>query len=303
MRDPYSILGVSKNASQDEIKKSYRRLARSLHPDMHPDNPNAEERFKDVTSAYDILSDPKKRSRYDNGFIDESGREQPGFNFSGSRGGFGKRSAGFDFNDMFGSDDFLGDIFRTQQRKAKPRKPPSTKGANISYTLTVSFEEATLGSTKQVSLTNGKSLNIRIPAGTEDGGTLRLRGQGTTGIGGGNAGDALIKINVKPHDFFTIKGYDVYMDLPITLKEAALGGKATVPTLHGKVTVSIPEGSSTGSLLRLKGKGIPKEKNSNYGDQLVRLNIMLPSKSDAALIKFLKNWQPIQEDIRAKTDL
>ena len=325
MANPYTLLGVSKTASQEEIKQAYRRLARKMHPDLNPDDPKAEDKFKEISSAYDILSDPEKRKRFDSGEIDESGKERPGYGFggygsgnpfNGSGGGFGgfnfdfgagqartggKKRSGFDFfSEMFGGDggtDGGEDIFSNMRRRSASKM----QGENVNYDLSVSFLDAALGKEKEISLPNGKVLNIKIPAGTSDKAVLRLKGQGDAGTAGGPNGDALIHISVKPHPYFTRSDNDILLDVPISLKEAVLGGKVTIPTLEGKVALTVPANSNSGSVLRLRGKGI--KTTGKTGDLLVKLYIVLPEKPDAELSRFLQGWKTAPFDPRAKAGL
>lgn len=320
MANPYTLLGVSKSASQEEIKQAYRKLARKMHPDLNPNDPKAEDKFKEISSAYDILSDPEKRKRYDAGEIDENGKERPGFGFGygggnpyqgqgagfegfnfdfGAAQGAGKKRSGFDFfSEMFGGAAENGgeDIFSNLRRRSR-----KMQGENVNYDLTVSFLDAALGKEKEISLPNGKVLNVKIPAGTADKTVLRLKGQGAAGVGGGPNGDALIRILVQSHPYFTRSDNDILLDVPITIKEAVLGGKVTIPTLEGKVALTVPPYSNTGSVLRLRGKGI-KTKNAT-GDLLVKLQIVLPDKPDGELTQFMQEWTPAQADPRAKAGL
>lgn len=320
MANPYTLLGVSKSASQEEIKQAYRKLARKMHPDLNPNDPKAEDKFKEISSAYDILSDPEKRKRYDAGEIDENGKERPrfgfgygsggpyqnqgagfeGFNFDfGAAQGAGKKRSGFDFfSEMFGGAAAEGgeDIFSNLRRRSR-----KMQGENVNYDLPVSFLDAALGKEKEIALPNGKVLNVKIPAGTADKTVLRLKGQGAPGIGGGPNGDALIRILVQAHPYFTRSDNDVLLDVPITLKEAVLGAKVTIPTLEGKVALTVPPYSNTGSVLRLRGKGI-KTKNTT-GDLLVKLQIVLPDKPDGELTRFMQEWTPAAADPRAKAGL
>ncbi|MBO4520236.1 MAG: J domain-containing protein [Alphaproteobacteria bacterium] len=324
MANPYTLLGVSKTASQDEIKQAYRKLARKMHPDLNPNDPKAEDKFKEISSAYDILSDPEKRKRFDNGEIGEDGKERPGFGygayagagnpFNNAGGGFsgfnfdfgsagqpkgGKKRSGFDFfSEMFSNaaedgDDFFSGMKRRSSRKAQ--------GENVKYDLTVSFLDAALGKEKEISLPNGKVLNVKIPAGTTDKTVLRLKGQGAPGIAGGPNGDALIQILVQSHPYFTRSGNDILLDVPVSLKEAVLGGKVTIPTLEGKVALTVPPNSNSGSILRLRGKGI--KSNGKIGDLLVKLYIVLPEKPDNELTQFMREWTPAASDPRAKVGL
>ena len=311
MADPYSLLGVSKTASQDEIKKAYRKLAKTLHPDLNPNKPDVAEKFKEVTAAYDLLSDENKRARFDRGEIDEKGNEKAGFGFNpngqgawhstsdfggfGGFNGFGGGAAGFDFSDLFtkaqggkGSAGFdFSDIFGGMRGGAG--RSFKQKGQDVNYTLPVSFTEAALGATKEVPL-GEKTIKIKIPAGTDDGTVLRLKEQGMDGRGGGAKGDALVKIQVQPHSFFKKDGLDISADYKIDLKTAVLGGTVTVPTLDGEVALKIPPYSNSGKTLRLKGKGIVK--GFKKGDILLKLVITLPEKEDKTLTEFMKGWNP-----------
>ncbi len=271
MKDPYEILGVPRDADTDQLKKAYRRRARALHPDSDPENPRAGEGFKELWAAYDLLSDPVKRARYDGGHIDAGGarrkRRRPR---TASRHGVKNPFEGF---------------FR--QRAAK--EDAGARGANASPTLTVDFLEAAGGVTKRVTMTNGRRLDVHVPAGTDDGQTLRLRGQGMPGIGGGPAGDAHVEIRIRPHPVFARRGADIHVEVPVTLQEAVLGGKIEVPTIDGPVWVTVPEDSNTGTTLRLKGKGLAPT-GKGRGDQYVRLTVMLPDKPNKALTAFVKRW-------------
>lgn len=286
MRNPYEILGVKKNAGKDDIKKAYRTLARDLHPDRHPGDRYAEEAFKDVTAAYDLLSDPDKRARFDNGEIDATGQEtgrrrgRPG-GFGGGFGGFGYDHAGRRQRSPF------EDFFRNTGPRGAGVK---AKGANVEYTLSVDFKAAAQGAKRRVSMTNGKHLYVTIPAGTKDGQTLRLKSQGMPGIGGGPAGDALVQIKVKPDETFETDGQDVTVTVDVSLDQAVLGGKVDVPTLSGTVAVTIPANSNSGTKLRLKGRGV-QPKKGDPGDQYVVLRVMLPEKPDKELADFVKKWR------------
>jgi DnaJ-class molecular chaperone len=285
VRDPYQVLGVAKTASDEDIKKAYRVLARELHPDLNPGDKRAEDRFKDISAAYDFLSDPARRAKFDSGEIDASGaarrrawRSQPG---QGGAGGAGRR-AGSPFGGNV--DDILAELLR---RRDKGRAQ-ATKGADIRYPLSITFAEAAAGATKRVTLAAGRTVEVRIPPGSTDGQTLRLKGQGQPG--GGDAGDAYIDLVVEEDSVFTRRDLDVLIDLPISVQEAVLGGKVTIPTIDGRVTVSVPAGSNTGSVLRLKGKGIVGAGGAK-GDQLVTLNVVLPD-NNAEFRKLVEKWGP-----------
>ena len=318
MANPYTVLGVSKTASQDEIKQAYRKLARKLHPDLNPNDKQAENKFKEVSAAYDILSDEAKRKRFDAGEIDETGKERAGYGYQGfggaRQGGFkpgggfagfdfdftgaakGKKRSGFDFfSDMFGSSE---DIFS----RARQRPDAKMKGEDANYDLNVGFLDAALGTSKEIRLPNGKTLNVQIPAGTADKTVLRLKGQGREGVNGGENGDALIRILVAAHPYFERDGADILLNVPVSLKEAVLGAKITIPTLEGKVALSVPAHSNTGSVLRLRGKGVKTK--TKTGDLLVKLNVVLPEKPDAQLDALMKKWIPeSSEDLRKKAGL
>lgn len=294
MKDPYAVLGTSKNASADDIKKAYRKLAKQYHPDLNPGNADAAARFKDISAAYDLLSDPDKRVRFDRGEIDAGGQERAEASFyrayaGGPQGAKYRAGPGFDPSDLFadlfgrggGGGGFSGgrDDFREF----------SMRGSDQSFSLTVDFLDAARGGSKRLSFGEGRTLDVGIPAGTEDGAVLRLRGQGQPGIGGGPAGDAMIEITVAPHPFFRREGNDVLVELPVTLSETVLGGKITVPTIEGPVSVTIPPGSNTGTKLRLRGRGI-KPKSGSTGDQYVTLKLTLPPTPDQSLKDFASTW-------------
>jgi DnaJ-class molecular chaperone len=288
MQDPYKLLNVDRSASQDEVKRAYRKLAKEWHPDINPGNQAVEQKFKEISQAYSILGDPEKRKRFDKGEIDASGQETPwkgGFyrNHAGAQGGGGKYST-FDFGEDVSADDIFADLFGSRTRRV--RRP----GANVSYTVPISFLEAARGAKKRIKLADGKTLDVRIPPGTEDRQSLRLKGQGMPGVGGGPAGDALVEVQIEPHPFFERRGNNVHVELPVTLQEALLGATVTVPTVHGSVSMKIPAGSNSGTTLRLKGKGIQARDSDEVGDQYVKLRVMLPERPDSELRDFIENW-------------
>ena len=303
MADPYSILGVSRSASEKEIKSAYRKLAKELHPDRNKDNPKAAERFSEVTGAYDLLSDKDKRAQFDRGEIDGEGNPTAPFGFGGGGGGFGGQghpgAGGFDFRSGGGGGDF-SDIFEGLfggggERQGGGgfgggfgrRHAPPPQGANVAYRLAVDFVDAATRATQRITLQDGKTIDVKLPAGVEDGTQMRLKGKGEAGPGG--AGDAILTIEVRRHSFFTRDGDDVRLDLPISLIEAVKGGKVKVPTVDGPVMLSIPAGSTSGKTLRLKGKGFTT-KADGRGDQFVTLMIDIPA-DDAALQAFAADWQ------------
>ena len=300
MADPYQTLGVARGASEADIKKAYRKLAKELHPDRNKDNPKASERFSQVTNAYDLLNDKDKRARFDRGEIDGDGNPAAPFGFGGARPGAGRAgpgggfsSAGYEFGT--GGDADMSDIFEGLFGGGQARgggfasgfgRRPQPKGANVTYRLQVPFVDAATLAPQRVTLGDGKTIDLKLPAGVESGTQMKLAGKGEQGPGG--AGDAIVSIEVQPHRFFTRDGDDVRLDLPITLKEAVAGGAVRVPTVDKPVMLTIPKGTSSGKTLRLKGKGFHK-KDGTRGDQLVTLMIDLPA-DDAALQQFVAGW-------------
>lgn len=283
--DPYEILGVSREASQSDIQAAYRRRAKKLHPDLNPGDKKAEHQFKELSGAYEILRDEEKRARFDRGEIDAQGAETPQRryyrDFAGAEADAYQHGSSFD---DAGLDDILGGFFsRGSARNFRMR------GADIRYAFEIDFLDAVNGAARKVTMPDGRMLEIRIPAGAHDGQILRLRGQGTAGDGGEPAGDALIQLQVRSHPFFRRDGDDIRFDLPISLVEAVNGGKIRVPTPSGPVVASVPENSSSGRTLRLKGKGVAK-KNGTKGDVFATLKIMLPDKPDPELKTFVSNW-------------
>jgi DnaJ-class molecular chaperone len=292
--DPYEILGVSKTATQDEIKKAYRKLAKALHPDLHPDDPAKKAEFQAVFGAYDILGDTEKRKRFDAGEIDASGQERPERHYYHQYAGqdAGRRydpgTGRYEFED---ASDLFSDLFGRRARSGGDfGRTFHARGPDLHYHLEVDFLVAAKGGKRSVTMPDGKSIEITIPVGVKDGQTLRLRGKGGAGFGEGPPGDALVSIGVRPHPVFTRDGDDIEMELPITLDEAVLGAKIDVPTISGPVSMSIPRGSSTGRRLRLKGKGIVRA-NGKAGDLYVRLRIMLPDQVDRELEELAKRWR------------
>lgn len=297
IHDPYEALGLSKTASAEEIKKAYRKLVRTSHPDLHPDDPGAEARFKAISAAHEVLSNPETRARFDAGEIDGLGAERPprqyyrdfaetSDNAYQQRRGFGP---GVDPSDIFaeilrnrgrasGGDPFGGQGF-------------ASAGPDLRYTLEVGFLDAVRGAETRITLPDGHTLAVKIPQGTEDGQTLRLRGKGSPGFGGGPAGDALITLTVRPHPVFRREGDDILLTLPITVDEAVLGGKVTAPTIDGPVGLTIPKGASSGRILRLRGRGVASRADGAKGDQKVELRIVLPPEMDDSLTQFMTEWR------------
>jgi len=308
MSDPYSTLGVSRSASEKDIKSAYRKLAKELHPDKNKDNPKATERFSKVTQAYDLLSDKDKRAQFDRGEIDADGNPAMPFGMGGG-GGFGGARPGAgpngyssrDFQGLGAEDLDIGDLFEGLfgrgggQRSAqggmgggqrRPPPPPPRKGADIRYKLAVPFVDAASRAKQRITLADGKTIDLSLPAGVEDGTQMRLKGKGQQGPGG--FGDGIVEIDIQPHAHFWREGDDVRLDLPITLDEAVNGDKVKVPTVDGAVMLTVAPGSSSGKVLRLKGKGFSK-KGSGRGDQLVTLEIQLP-EDVSELAEKLKGW-------------
>jgi DnaJ-class molecular chaperone len=288
--DPYETLGIKRDASQEDIQKAYRALAKKLHPDLNPGDKQAEERFKNVSAAYDLLSDPEKRARFDRGEIDASGAERPRYrsyrDFADSDGSPYTSDAGFaDFAD---AGDILSEIFGRGARAG--RAGFRMRGQDVHYRLELDFLDAVNGGNQQITLPDGAVLDVNIPPGTRDGQILRLRGKGGPGLGGGPPGDALVEIGVRPHPVFTRRGDDIHVELPISLGEAVLGAKVNAPTPSGPVTMTIPKGANTGKVLRLKGKGAPRP-TGGRGDEYVTLKVMLPDRPDPELERFVAQWR------------
>lgn len=314
MKDPYQILGVARDASADQIKQAYRGLARTLHPDLNPGDKRAEERFKEISAANDFLSDADRKARYDRGEIDADGTP-----IRRARAHAGKKSGSFVFGDE--ADEILEELLRRKERGRKAwgsaggfgtggfggdgfgfgAGDGGKAGQEARHTLNVPFVEAAVGATKRVTLATGKSVDVRIPPGSQDGQSLRLKGQGFPGLMGAPAGDAFIEIKVEPHPHLTRRDADILLELPVSVQEAVMGAKVTVPTVDGRVAVTIPAGSNTGTVLRLKGKGIPV--GGHKGDQLVTLKVVLP-ESDGEFKKLVEKWGLKNSyDPRAKSGL
>ncbi|MEX2618303.1 MAG: J domain-containing protein [Alphaproteobacteria bacterium] len=290
MRDPYEILGVSPTASDAELKSAYRKLAKELHPDVNPGDTIVEQRFKEVSSAYRMLSDRETRANYDRGEINADGSPRMSSMFRG-----GARA---------GSAPDLDDLVANMFGRRRQRQP--VKGQGATYSITVPFLEAALGGTRRIRLHDGKHLEVNIPAATKDGDSLRLKGQGMPSPNGGPNGDAFVELQVSRHPFFVRDGLDIRVDVPITLAEAVLGAKIKIPTIHGPVSVTIPPGTNTGKALRLKGKGIVIEKGGDRecGSEYVQLKVVLPDEPDSRLQDFAREWARTGDyDVRRKAGL
>jgi DnaJ-class molecular chaperone len=292
IRDPYEVLGVKKNASEEEIRNAYRALAKSYHPDLNPGDASAESRFKDVQGAYDVVGDPKTRAKFDSGEIDASGQERPARQYYRDfADGGGPGAHHYTFRDGQKPEDFedLSDFF-SHAFGDRPGRGGTAAGRDVRYELTVDFLDAVNGAKKRVIMPDSKALDISIPLGTIDGQVLRLRGKGLPGSGNGHAGDALVTLRVMPHRLFRREGNDIHVDLPITLGETVLGAKVDVPTPTGSVVLTIPANSNTGKVLRLRGKGVPNRRDDGRGDLYVALRVVLPEKADAELKSFVEKW-------------
>lgn len=294
-QDFYSLLNVPRNASPEEIKKAYRKLALKYHPDKNPGDKKAEERFKEVSEAYEVLSDKKKRELYDQfgaagvnaGFAGAGAGGGPGyggfggFGSAGGFGGFGNAENAENFQDIFG--DIFGDVFSGQQRGGFRQQPRNRRGADLRYTLNISFEDSAVGTEKTISFIrqrNGRDENaklaVKVPAGVKQGQRLRLAGEGDVAQSGGAAGDLFVIVNIQEHPLFKREDDDVLLDLPISYLDAILGTSAEVPTLTGKVALKIPPGTNTGQTFRLKGKGFPKTGGFGSGDMLIHILVDTP---------------------------
>ncbi len=287
IRDAYEVLGVSHTAGEAEIKGAYRALAKALHPDVQSSGPSQAERFIEVSAAYVILSDRKLRTRHDRGEIDATGaKRRRGATrrrraYAGAEAAAGK----IPFDDLGASaEDFISRRFGTRSRGARKN------GADVTRTLNVSFLDAVRGAKKRLRLRSGRTVDVTIPAGVEEGQTIRLEGQGAPGAGGGHAGHALVSVAVAAHPDFARAGADIHAELAITLPEAVLGAKIKIPTIDGSVTLSVPKGSSTGSTLRLKNKGMADPKRGARGDHYVKLKVVLPPKADRDLERLVTAW-------------
>jgi DnaJ-class molecular chaperone len=309
MRDPYTVLGVAKSADTAEIKKAFRKLAKKYHPDSSSD-PKAKEKFAEVSAAYEILGDEKKRVAFDRGEIDAEGKPRfqgfEGFGAGGPGGAWTRRSGpgGFEQYEFsggggpggFDAGDLFSELFGGQARRARAGgggagRQQLPRGEDVTAQVTVTLADAARGTKARVTLPTDRTLEVSIPAGIEEGKQIRLKGQGHPSPFGGESGDALITVKIAKHPYFRVEGRDLRLDLPLALYEAVLGAKVNVPTLDGMVELNVPAGSNGGRTLRLRGKGLPAGGGASAGDLLVTLRIMLPDDPDADLISLMRQWQ------------
>lgn len=296
MKDPYETLGVARSATDDEIKSAFKKLARKHHPDLHPGDKAAEERFKEISAANDLLKDKEKRRRFDAGEIDATGAERPQQRYYrdfADGPAYASHAAQDGFTSNEDLEEFLARAFAGggagTQRTQRDFK---VRGQDARYVLPVAFLDAVNGATTTITIPDGKTLQVKIPQGAEDRQMLRLKGQGMPGYGGGPAGDAYIELHVEPHRFFQRKDDNIHLEVPVTLKEAMLGAQIEVPTIGGPVKLTVPKGSNTGTTLRLRDKGVRNRKSGEHGHQLVTLKVVLPVTEEPALNEFLESWQP-----------
>ena len=294
--DPYAMLGVPRQATPDDISKAFRKLAKELHPDLNPGNTAAGDRFKKVSAAYEMLTDADKRARFDRGEIDGAGEPRRGYNpFGGSgspfpgRGGRPGGGPGSGSPDDLGFGDVFSDLFGGARGRSRPAAP--ARGQDVRYTLEVEFLEAVVGAKKRVTLPEGGVLDLAVPEGVDDGQVLRLKGKGRPGPRGTEPGDAMVEIKVRPHRDFKRVGDDIVLDLAVAIDEAVLGGKIEVATAAGRVALNIPKGTSSGTVFRLRGKGVRNLTTGTTGDQLVTVRIVLPETIDDQLSYFLSEWR------------
>lgn len=289
--DPYTSLGVARDASAEDIRKAYKRLARESHPDLNPGDAGAEARFKAGAGAYDLLKDPERRARFDRGEIDAAGQERPERRFyrdyaEGPEATYHstRGAEDIDLGDVF------SDLFGARARRAGAAGGGfAMRGPDLQFGLEIGFLDAIFGATKRIVLPGGGPTDVTIPQGIDDGRTIRLRGKGGPGIGEGQPGDALVTITVTPHPVFRRSGDDIEIDLPITFDEAVLGGKVEAPTIEGPVKLTIPKGASSGQILRLRGRGV--KRGERRGEQRVRLRIVAPPTVDPELEAFFRDWR------------
>ncbi|WP_339031175.1 J domain-containing protein [Bradyrhizobium symbiodeficiens] len=293
MKDPYETLGVARSATDKEIKSAFKKLARKFHPDLHPGDKEAEAKFKAISAANDLLKDKEKRRRFDAGEIDASGAERPQERFyrdfaDGPAYTTHAAQDGFDSNEDL--EEFLAKAFAGRGQRSE--RAFRARGQDVSYVLPVAFVDAASGATRTITLPDGKTLEVMVPEGAEDRQMLRLKGQGMPGYGGGPPGDAYVELHIQPHPFFHRKDDNIHVEIPVTLREAVLGGRIEVPTITQPVTMTVPKGSNSGTTLRLRERGIRNRKSGQRGHQLITLKVVLPAGEEPELVEFLEAWRP-----------
>ena len=294
-KDPYAALGLKKTATDTEIKKAYRKIARTSHPDLNPDDTSAEARFKESSAAYDLLKNPELRARFDRGEIDATGAEQQPerkYYHEYAQNPDNPYQSGQQYEDFGDASDIFAEILRQRAQAGQQSSAHgfNMRGQNRRYALEIPFMDAVLGGKTRITLPDGGMLDVKIPQGTADQQTIRLRGKGGPGFEGGPAGDALVNLTVHPHTLFRREGNDIIITLPITLDEAVLGGKVETPTIEGAVKLNIPKGASSGQVLRMRGRGV-KPAGKPAGDQRVELQIITPDNIDKKLEDFMESWR------------
>jgi DnaJ-class molecular chaperone len=293
MQDPYETLGITRSATDKEIKSAFKKLARKFHPDLHPGDREAEAKFKAISAANDLLKDKEKRRRFDAGEIDASGAERPQERFyrdfaDGPAYTTHAAQDGFDSNEDL--EEFLAKAFAGRGQRSE--RAFRARGQDVSYVLQVAFLDAASGATRTITLPDGKTLEVTVPEGAEDRQMLRLKDQGMPGYGGGPPGDAYVELHIQPHPFFHRKDDNVHVEIPVTLREAVLGGRIEVPTITQPVTVTVPKGSNSGTTLRLRERGIRNRRTGQRGHQLITLKVILPTAEEPELVEFLEAWHP-----------
>jgi len=304
MKDPYETLGVTRSATDKEIKDAFKKLARKFHPDLHPGDKEAEAKFKSISAANDLLKDKEKRRKFDAGEIDASGAERPQERFyrdfaDGPAYTSHAAQDGFDSNEDL--EEFLAKAFagRGQRSEGTFR----ARGQDVSYVLPVAFLDAANGATRTITLPEGKTLQVTVPEGAEDRQMLRLKEQGMPGYGGGSPGDAYVELHIQPHPFFHRKDDNIHVEVPVTLREAVLGDRIEMPTIGQPVTLTVPKGSNSGTTLRLRERGIRNRKTGQRGHQLITLKVVLPTAEEPELVEFLEAWRPKnQQDPRKEME-